>query len=232
MKKLLAIAAAILFSGAVCAQNDVTKFLGIPVDGTKSEMIQKLEEKGFKYNSVDDYLEGEFNGKDAHLYVGTNNNKVYRIMVADANTTNETNIKIRFNNLCYQFDNNPKYESFGEDYTISDQENIRHEITLNNKRYEAIYFQAPQIDSLAIERNVEKELVPIITSKYTKEELANPTEDQVKEIADFIAKYSTEYTMQLYSKKQVWFIISEHYGKYYICMYYDNKYNQANGEDL
>ena len=29
------------------AQTDVTKFLGIPVDGDKSEMISKLKSKGF-----------------------------------------------------------------------------------------------------------------------------------------------------------------------------------------
>ena len=29
-------------------QSDVTKFLGIPVDGFKSEMIQKLKEKDFR----------------------------------------------------------------------------------------------------------------------------------------------------------------------------------------
>lgn len=27
-------------------------------------------------------------------------------------------------------------------------------------------------------------------------------------------------------------VISEHYGQYYITMYYDNEYNHANGEDL
>jgi 16S rRNA A1518/A1519 N6-dimethyltransferase RsmA/KsgA/DIM1 with predicted DNA glycosylase/AP lyase activity len=33
--------------------------------------------------------------------------------------------------------------------------------------------------------------------------------------------------------RQVWFMISENgYNKYTICMYYDNLYNQANGEDL
>lgn len=31
------------------AQKDVTQFLGIPVDGTKTEMVQKLKAKGFKY---------------------------------------------------------------------------------------------------------------------------------------------------------------------------------------
>ncbi len=33
-------------------------------------------------------------------------------------------------------------------------------------------------------------------------------------------------------KKTVWFMIAEHYGKYYICMFYENKLNKANGEDL
>ena len=30
----------------------------------------------------------------------------------------------------------------------------------------------------------------------------------------------------------VWFMIDEQYGEYRILMYYDNKKNQANGEDL
>ena len=51
------------------AQRDVTKFLGIPVDGSKSEMIQKLKAKGFKSASHDkNILEGTFNGPSALLY--------------------------------------------------------------------------------------------------------------------------------------------------------------------
>ena len=33
------------------AQKDVTKFLGIPVDGTKAEMKKKLQEKGFVFEA-------------------------------------------------------------------------------------------------------------------------------------------------------------------------------------
>ncbi len=33
-------------------------------------------------------------------------------------------------------------------------------------------------------------------------------------------------------KKTVWFTISQMQGKYYITMFYENGYNQANGEDL
>ena len=48
MKKVLTVLALLMFSVAVYAQKDVTKFLGIPVDGTKSAMIQKLKAKGFQ----------------------------------------------------------------------------------------------------------------------------------------------------------------------------------------
>ena len=61
---------------AVAQEKDVTKFLGIPVDGAKSDMIQKLKEKGFVPSSYKDMLEGEFNGTDVYISVVTNNNKV------------------------------------------------------------------------------------------------------------------------------------------------------------
>ena len=34
-------------------EKDVTKFLGIPIDGTKSEMIAKLKGKGFTQVNYD-----------------------------------------------------------------------------------------------------------------------------------------------------------------------------------
>ena len=44
------------------AQEDVTKFLGIPVDGFKPEMIRKLKAKGFvEHPYRTDELVGEFN---------------------------------------------------------------------------------------------------------------------------------------------------------------------------
>ena len=91
------------------AQKDVTQFLGIPVDGTKMEMVQKLKAKGFKYNSTYDWLVGEFNGREVVLLIAANNNKVWRVAVRDKWTTDEANIKIRFNALCRQFAKNEKY---------------------------------------------------------------------------------------------------------------------------
>lgn len=40
------------------------------------------------------------------------------------------------------------------------------------------------------------------------------------------------FVAQYISKKAVWFMINERLGKYCITMYYDNEYNNANGEDL
>ena len=43
------------------AQKDVTKFLGIPVDGTKAQMIAKLKAKGFT-PSTKPYKKGALTG--------------------------------------------------------------------------------------------------------------------------------------------------------------------------
>lgn len=224
MKKLLVLSMLLICSAALFAQNDVTKFLGIPVDGSKSEMIQKLKAKGFQYNSKLDLLEGEFNGRDVEISVVTNNNKVYRIMVIDKIGSSESDIKIRFNTLCQQFENNKKYVSF-DDFILPEDENISYEMSINNKRYQASYFQQLEInDSIAFAN----EAILALLSKYTEEQLANPTEEMRQEFRE--ATFS--YMMDLYLKKSVWFMINERFGKYYIIIYYDNGYNQANGEDL
>lgn len=187
MKKLLTVAMSFMLAVSMFAQKDVTKFLGIPVDGTKAEMIRKLKAKGFRSTSYDrSILEGEFNGYDVYIHIVTNNNRVWRIMVADATLVGESDIKIRFNKLCRQFSNNDKYLRTSQDYTIPDDENLLYS-TILNKRYQASYYQKD------INRDV------------TKPESL---------------------------KKNVWFMIDDHYGQYQILMYYDNLYNQANGEDL
>jgi len=213
---------------ALHAQKDVTEFLGIPVDGFKPEMIQKLKSKGFTNNPQNkDVLDGEFNGTNVNVFIATNNNKVCRIMVCDANSINEGNIKIRFNKLCQQFLNNKRYlpASPLTDYTLSDDEDISYGLSVKNKRYEAVFYQMPaDLDNDA----VAKEIQPILLSKYTKEQLSNPTEELKEDVRMTVFSYLSKK----YSKNSVWFMISELYGKYYISMYYDNEYNRANGDDL
>lgn len=221
MNKLMTIVMLLAVTAALHAQKSVTQFLGIPVDGTKSEMIRKLKAKGFESNPYNkEFLTREFNGYDVNIAVVTNNNNVYRIMVSDAMPIDEAHIKIRFNNLCEQFKNNPKYLSSG-DQTIPENENISYEMSVNSKVYDATFFQ---VDTTEIINNA----VAISAKKFSPEQLANPTEEILKEIKSI--HYSVVH--ELCSNKVVWFRIEEFYGQYYIAMYYDNCYNQADGSDL
>ena len=228
MKKLILSLLATLLTLSLYAQNDVTTFLGIPVDGFKSEMRQKLIAKGFTPKKVgnNEYLEGEFNGTDVHIFIATNNNKVYRIMVCDANTQDEANIKIRFNKLVNQFENNKRYTALDQ-YTISDTEDISYEMLVHKKNFDALFYQNPdmeKVDTLALQNKIREQLL----EKYKPEQLENPTEEMNQEVQAIAMRIG----MDMIFKKPVWFRICESYGEYYITMYYDNEYNHANGEDL
>ena len=228
MKKLLFSLLATLLTLSLYAQNDVTTFLGIPVDGFKSEMRQNLIAKGFTPKKVgnNEYLEGEFNGTDVHIFIATNNNKVYRIMVCDANTQDEANIKIRFNKLVNQFENNKRYTALDQ-YTISDTEDISYEMLVHKKNFDALFYQNPdmeKVDTLALQNKIREQLL----EKYKPEQLENPTEEMNQEVQAIAMRIG----MDMIFKKPVWFRICESYGEYYITMYYDNEYNHANGEDL
>ena len=228
MKKILVSLLATMLTLNLYAQSDVTTFLGIPVDGSKSEMRQKLIAKGFTPKKIgsNEYLEGEFNGTDVHIYIGTNNNKVYRLMVCDANPQDEANIKIRFNKLVSQFENNKRYTVLNQ-YTIPDPENISYEMVVHKKSYDALFYQTPdmnKVDTLALQNKIREQLL----EKYKPEQLENPTEEMNTEVQTIAMRIG----MDMIFKKPVWFRICENYGEYYITMYYDNEYNHANGEDL
>ena len=146
MKKLFSIMVMVLCTLTILAQEkDVTTFLGIPVDGFKAEMRKKLIEKGFTPNKDigTEYFEGEFNGHDVNVYIVTNNNKVCRIALHDKNCQDEASIKIRFNNLCHQFEKNERYYT-PEDQTIPENDDISYEMYAHSKIYQAIFYQLPK----------------------------------------------------------------------------------------
>ena len=184
MKKILSLAFLLMLSLSIFAQRQVTKFLGIPVDGSRTAMIQKLKDKGFTYDSYSDGLEGQFNGNDVWILVQANNNKVWRIAVIYKNNFDKEQIKVQYNHLINQFSNNPRYKAFKAE-GLSDKDDIYHEVNINKKLYDADFYQLPDDENI---RN-----------------------------------------------RLVWFTIREDpndFQKYMIVIYYENKYNEANGEDL
>lgn len=135
---------------------------------------------------------------------------------------------------------------YKDSQTLSDNENIGHEISVRDKQYAAIFYQyskdAPEFsDTLTLQKEYgeryAKELKQIeeYLSQFTEEQLENPTEEMVensKKISDWSAQSAMKMVNDLLSKKVVWFTIGEEYGEYYITMFYENGYNEADGSDL
>ena len=111
-----------------------------------------------------------------------------------------------------------------KEQTIPDDEDLSYEMTVNNKRYEAVFYQISPLDTVAIYNESKQSLL----DKYTQEQLDNPTEEISKVI---LIQYIANKINYRFNNK-VWFMIAEYARKYYICMYYDNGYNKADGEDL
>ena len=155
MRKFLTLLAMIAISASVFAQKEVTKFMGIPVDGSPTEMIEKLKAKGFttdedvmrdvKQGLIDldgpEVLTGRFNGEYVRLYLNVGTNNVWRISLVDKNSRDETQIKIRFNTLVRQFEGNGKYVPYVDEQTIADDEDISYQMTVNKKQYQAGFVQ-------------------------------------------------------------------------------------------
>ena len=183
MKRILFTVCFVVLSIVSYAQGCVTTFLGIPIDGTKAEMIQKLSNKGFQYDRQLDCLIGEFNGEKVQILIHTNGNKVKRLAILDKYGKDIMNIRIRFNNLCRQFEDNKRYTLGSVTFEIPEKEDISYEMLVHNKRYEAVFYQ----------------------------------------------KGDNGFDIN----RPVWFMIHEvSYDDYRIAMFYENRLNEANGEDL
>ena len=207
---------------AEAIKSDVTTFRGIPVYGTVSSMKQKLIAKGFKQDS--NMLSGQFNGQDVYLAIVANKGKVWRVCVINKTPVSEAQIRLQFNALVRQFMNSTKYDNVKEyDPTIDESEDISHEMLVNNKEYEANFYQKSRIEGDSIKW---KEQLKLSLLK----EVPNATVENIEaywkvmfELGKLIGKM----------EKHVWFKIDRNsYDSYSILIFYDNEYNKPNGEDL
>ena len=234
MKRLLSFVIGILIMCfTVFGQSESTlKFLGIPVDGSKSEMVAALKDKGFRYDSNSGFLVGDFNGMESHIGIVENHGKVYRVVVFDANTSDEGQIKIRFNNLIHQFENsNGKYYYIDQNEMIPEDEDISYEINVHDKQYSATFIYNPlygndKLRDKLINEVVEENKLLLEKKGITPEEFYSDKDNYIQVFSSIVDKI-----FQM-SKGSVWFQIFEYYGKYYIGIYYDNLINKPNGEDL
>lgn len=141
MKRLFLLFTLVVF--ALCANaQSVTKFLGIPVDGTEYAFKNKLKAKGFKDSKlIGGALEGEFNGEDVYVSVQTQGGKVQRVIVSDRDYRDEGQIRIRFNKLLDQFSRNEKYFTDYRNEYLVDSDDLSYEMSVNNKQFQAAFYQ-------------------------------------------------------------------------------------------
>ena len=224
----------------VFGQSESTlKFLGIPVDGSKSEMVEALKSKGFEYDSESDFLIGDFNGKKSEIGIVENHGKVYRVVVFDANTYDAGEIRIRFNNLIHQFENNDKYFYIFPNDIIPEDEDIHYEILVHKKQYIAEFRYNPLYGNDELRDRLINEAVEE-SKLFLEEKKDEKTIDGItygefysdKDNYDQLISAQVSLKVIQMSNSSVWFKIFEHYGKYYIGLYYDNLLNAPNGEDL
>lgn len=196
-------------------------------------MINKLKEKGFTYDKENDNLVGEFNGRKSIVNVLTQKNKAWRVTVADAVPSSESEIKIRFNNLCAQFDRkSDKYLSIEKSgFYIPEDEDISYGITVKNKRYSAYYYQKPNLDLFDYEK-MNQHIHDFLLTKFTPEQIEHPTPEQADIIEELTKEEKTKIFVELVDSKPVWFSIFNIYNQYYIRMFYDNEYNNNTDDDL
>lgn len=208
----------LLSSLTIYAQKDITKFLDIPIDGTKAEMIQRLEDKGFKYDIYSDLLTGNLNNTGVIVYVSTHNNAVSNIIVADTTSYDRNNIALRFNNLLSNFENNPNYTK------AMGQEIFLHTDMVEDKVSEHI-FNTHSKSAVFLQENRNQILTKIkhrLLHKYSEEQILNPNPDFsiYCDIQIEIINYA-----QSEAKKQVIFYIKKQHGKYNLILSYQNLYN-------
>lgn len=135
----------LLLPCGVEAKRDITRFMGIPVTGTKAALTRKLAAKGFTPSQEESgLLLGEFNGRRVRVALTENSGKVWRVAVMFKSLGQEDDIRLLFNSLCRQFQNDRRYWAPGQKSFVLDSEEPIFEEMKKGKRYEAGFFQVPE----------------------------------------------------------------------------------------
>lgn len=118
MKRLLA--TLLMFLALTSYAQDVIDFMGIPIDGSVSEMVAKLQEKGFRKTDKPGTLEGLNDDIPVQLDIHVSKDKVYEIDIRYDVEDNKAQIVQCINNLVSKFKDNPKYKEVQSEMITED----------------------------------------------------------------------------------------------------------------
>ena len=237
-------------------------FLGIPIDGTEAQFTAKLRKKGFTYNSAYESYKGQFNGKSVDVYIHTNHNLVDRVYVAFPYNSEEgirgefnkllsqfkdngkyvdlsMNTEIPSDeDISHEISVNKKRYQASYSYFNFDRDPLEFMNALIDKFDEFLMpeqiaelkatikttMEAPEDEREEIQAKMMAELQQLGLNQSGDENA-----DQEKAFR-FLLTFMDG--LKSLADGEVWFMIHENYGRYYIGLYYDNLHNQAHGEDL
>ena len=234
----LVFALLMLLTLSLNAQDGIIRFKGIPVDGTKEEMIIKLKQKGFTYDYTNDMFKGVFDGDNIVGFIQTYNDKVYNIrFMQDAHGFNKSIVINKYNSLVLQYETNEKYLSNNEfdramnnsdTYQIDAYEDIGYEMK-KGKIYKAQYYYT-------FDKNL-SDTTGLYQYKIEKiKKFQNLASAYDRNLDDFIndSTLPAFYFMHRLEQDMVRFYIIDgmDYDTYLIMFDYTNRRNAPNGEDL
>lgn len=210
-------------------------FKGVPVDGTRAEMIRKLKQKGFKFDAKEESFDGEFNGDKISGIILDYKDKVYGIrFIYDVSGFSKALVINRFNGLVQSYETSNKYQPDEvykvsndiDSYLIDTYEDIDYEMK-KGRVYDAQYLY-----------NVGK--YPEDTTGYYlyKKEMTDKYADfyKAKHHEELFEKLLSPGAFYIYRLERdiVHFYIIPGFttGTYNIMFDYHNRRNAPNNEDL
>lgn len=213
----------------LCISCDNTiKFMGIPVDGNKAQMIKKLEAKGsgFKYNPESDNLSGTFNGKSSEIYVTTNNDRVNRVCVISESF--RENHLYDFLYRCHSSESIMETLLYVNDLNRDGLNKIKESYNslINQFKDNDKYIAAVELSLIPGEEDISLEM-----ERHDKEYKSAFYPKNLLSAKEIKALENNK-PITINASGIVWFKIEKFEDYYFIALYYDNFDNMPNGEDL
>ena len=237
-------------------------FLGIPIDGTEAQFTAKLRKKGFTYNSAYECYKGQFNGKSVDVYIHTNHNLVDRVYVAFPYNSeegirgefNKLLSQFKDNGKYVDLSMNteiPSDEDISHEISVN-KKRYQASYSYFNFDRDPLEFMNALIDKfddfLMPEQIAELKATIKTTMEAPEDEREEIQAKMMAELQQLGLNQSGDENadqekafrflltfmdgLKSLADGDVWFMIHENYGRYYIGLYYDNLHNQAHGEDL
>ncbi len=145
MKRILSIILSMLLALSVQAKKDVTTFMGVSVDGSRSKVITALKAAGCSSSDAQT-LQCDFCGQKMTVEVRSSRKGVYQVVLTEkTGTENVDSAIVRYNSLIDWFRSNGEYTEYESNpyiYKTGNQNTIARYI--HEKWYYAEFFQKPK----------------------------------------------------------------------------------------